>query len=183
VSTGGSCEEACGERSTTYYSNCTNITDDCCLYLTSSCDTCASPGFYAGGNDNGCYTLYASQSCDCALIISENCASDFNLKIDIKTLDGSLEKIMKLNPVEFDWSEDVPEYSYFFENGKIHSLGFIAQEVRSVIPEIVNIRSNGYYYIEYPKLNAYLVQSIKEHQVFIDTLETSIIELEKLVNE
>jgi hypothetical protein len=62
-------------------------------------------------------------------------------------------------------------------------LGFIAQEVRKHIPEVAKIRTDGYYFIDYPKLNAYLVEGIKEHQVFIDTLETSIIELEKLVNE
>jgi hypothetical protein len=88
---------------------------------------------------------------------------------------------MILNPVEFDWTEDVPEYNYFFEHGKTHSLGFIAQEVRKVLPEIVKIRSNGYYYIEYHNLNAYLVEGIKEHQVFIDTLETSIIEVENIL--
>ena len=108
-------------------------------------------------------------------------ASDVRLKTEIKTLEGSLDKLMFLNPVEFDWTEDVPEYNYFFEHGKTHSLGFIAQEVRKVLPEIVKIRTNGYYYIEYPKLNAYLVEGIKEHQVFIDTLETSIIEVENIL--
>ena len=88
---------------------------------------------------------------------------------------------MVLNPVEFDWTEDVPEYNYFFEHGKTHSLGFIAQEVRKVLPEIVKIRPNGYYYIEYHNLNAYLVEGIKEHQVFIDTLETSILEVENIL--
>ena len=107
--------------------------------------------------------------------------SDVRLKTEIRTLEGVLDKIMVLNPVEFDWTEDVPEYNYFFENDKTHSLGFIAQEVRKVLPEIVKIRPNGYYYIEYHNLNAYLVEGIKEHQVFIDTLETSILEVENIL--
>jgi hypothetical protein len=120
-------------------------------------------------------------SCDVQNI--DPCRSDANLKTEVKTLTGSLEKLMLLNPVEFDWTEDTPEYSYYLENKKLHSLGFIAQEVRKHIPEVAKIRTDGYYFIDYPKLNAYLVEGIKEHQVFIDTLETSIIELEKLVNE
>lgn len=90
---------------------------------------------------------------------------------------------MNLNPVEFDWVEEVPEYSFFFDNNKLHSIGFIAQEVRKSIPEVVKIRTDGYYYIEYHNLNAYLVEGIKEHQVFIDTLETSINQVENYFNE
>jgi hypothetical protein len=51
-----------------------------------------------------------------------------------------------------------------------------------VIPELVGVRSTGYYYIHYPKLNSFLVEAIKEHQVFIDNLETSIIEVENKLN-
>ena len=93
-----------------------------------------------------------------------------------------MDKILNLNPVEFDWTEDTPEYSFYFENDKTHSIGFIAQEVRKYIPEVVHIKSNGYYFIDYPKLNSFLVEAIKEHQVFIDNLETSIIEVENKLN-
>jgi len=110
------------------------------------------------------------------------CGSDINLKTEIKTLENSLDKILKLRPVEFDWTEDTPEYSFYFENNKTHSIGFIAQEVRAHIPDIVKVRSDGFYYIEYPFLNSYLVEAIKEHQVFIDNLESSIIEVENNLN-
>jgi hypothetical protein len=184
VGVGSSCEEACGARPETFYSNCTNITDGCCLYEDSSCTSCVPPGqFYAGGNDDGCYTVVDGENCQCQLEISQSCGgSDEILKTEIKTLTNSLHKVLSLNPVEFDWTEDTPEYSYYLENKKLHSLGFIAQEVREFIPEVVKIRSDGYYFIDYPKLNAYLVEGIKEHQVFIEKLESSIIELEKKVN-
>jgi hypothetical protein len=38
--------------------------------------------------------------------------------------------------------------------------------------------SSGYYRINYPKLNAVLVEGIKEQQVFIEDIEQQLIELE-----
>jgi len=86
---------------------------------------------------------------------------------------------MKLNPVEFDWLESAPQYDHYVEKGQVHSIGFIAQEVRAIIPEVVDLMDNGYYSIDYPKLNAVLLQGIKEQQVFIEELEKLISELEK----
>jgi len=44
---------------------------------------------------------------------------------------------------------------------------------------VVDLMDNGYYSIDYPKLNAVLLQGIKEQQVFIEELEKLISELEK----
>jgi hypothetical protein len=51
-----------------------------------------------------------------------------------------------------------------------------------VIPELVLSRGDGYYTIDYPKINALLVEGIKEQQVFIDEVENDIIYLEKYFN-
>jgi hypothetical protein len=152
----------------------------------SDCDT-QSCGFTPADGAPYIYDLlsdcYEMDGVGCDCLSEQACSrSDETLKTNIFTLDGSLNKLMSLHPVEFDWTEDTPEYSYYLENKKLHSLGFIAQEVREFIPEVVKIRSDGYYFIDYPKLNAYLVEGIKEHQVFIEKLESSIIELEKKVN-
>jgi hypothetical protein len=112
-------------------------------------------------------------SCDC---------SDSRLKTNVKTLSGSLDSLLKLEPVEFDWKEITPQYDWFVEKGITHSIGFIAQQVKAVIPELVQLRGNGYYTIDYPRINAVLVEGIKEQQVFIEELEKDIIELEKYFN-
>jgi hypothetical protein len=98
----------------------------------------------------------------------------------VLTIDNSLELLLKLEPVEFDWKEITPEYKYFVEKGITHSVGFIAQQVKTVVPEIVHMRPNGYYTVDYPRVNALLVEGIKEQQVFIEDLEKDITELEKL---
>jgi hypothetical protein len=89
-----------------------------------------------------------------------------------------LDKILKLEPVEFDWKENTPEYEYFVEKGKLHSIGFIAQKVARVYPELVERRDDGYYTVHYQKINAILVEGIKEQQVFIEDLENTITKLE-----
>ena len=179
-----SCATACEATAGTFYSNCSTIATGCFLFTNSECGECVDETlYYAGGSGqpNDCFSIDPVLPCE-ALLYQQACGrSDVRLKTEIQTLEGVLDKIMVLNPVEFDWTEDVPEYNYFFEHGKTHSLGFIAQEVRKVLPEIVKIRPNGYYYIEYHNLNAYLVEGIKEHQVFIDTLETSILEVENIL--
>jgi hypothetical protein len=120
---------------------------------------------------------------DGACVLTCCVPSDLRLKNEVITLDGSLTKLMMLNPVEFDWTEETPEYDYYLQNNKTHSIGFIAQEVRKHIPEVVKMRDNGFYYILYPQLNAYLVEGIKEHQNEIASVDERLTVLENYINE
>ncbi len=77
--------------------------------------------------------------------------SDQNLKINIENSSG-LAIVQKLRGVDFDWKDS-----------GVHSAGLIAQEVQSVLPEIVsNNAETGFYTIEYLKLVGPLIESIKE---------------------
>ena len=53
-------------------------------------------------------------------------ASDQSRKTNIKKLNYGLEELLKLNPVEYDYKKDGS-----------HSIGFLAQEIEKVIPELV----------------------------------------------
>ena len=59
-------------------------------------------------------------------------ASDIRLKQNITTITSGLDKILGLNPVMFNWIDNFVES----ENGK-DMLGFVAQEVQTIIPEAV----------------------------------------------
>jgi hypothetical protein len=63
-------------------------------------------------------------------------SSDRRIKTNIAPLDDSLNTIMHLNPVSFEYIDD-----YKTANPGLHGLqrGFIAQEVERVIPEMVKI--------------------------------------------
>jgi hypothetical protein len=88
-----------------------------------------------------------------------------------------------LDVVEYDWNEKLSKGEYIkkFENNKIHSIGLIAQNVKEFYPTIVRIGAEGYYTVDYYKMNAVLIEGIKEQQVFIDDIGNQIKELETLL--
>ena len=59
-------------------------------------------------------------------------ASDARLKQNITSISGSLNSVLSLNPVKFNWVDDF----VVSENGK-DMLGFVAQEVQTIVPEAV----------------------------------------------
>ena len=78
-------------------------------------------------------------------------ASDFRLKKDIVSLENSLDKILKLNPVTFRWKN----------NDTKNNIGLIAQEVEDIIPDAVN-ENNEIKGIQYNAITAMLVKSVQE---------------------
>jgi hypothetical protein len=92
-----------------------------------------------------------------------NSTSDLNLKTNIHTVENALKTISNLRGVTFDWKE----------NGS-GSYGVIAQELQSVLPELVNdgtIKS-----VNYNGIIAVLIESIKELKLEVD-------ELKKVINK
>lgn len=67
----------------------------------------------------------------------ETVTSDGSLKKDISPLDYSTEQLMNLRPVSFLWKEEKRNNLSIPSPEKEVKLGFIAQEVQQVIPEIV----------------------------------------------
>jgi hypothetical protein len=66
--------------------------------------------------------------------------------------------------------------------GRLHTIGLIAQDVRKYYPQIVNMGDDGYYFIEYNKLNAVLVEAIKSQQIFIEEIKDELKLLETIIN-
>jgi hypothetical protein len=162
------------------------LANGCNIFGDSACSECpdCSCGFDSISDGTDCWALgECSFGEGCALSGQAACGrSDARLKTNVTTIEDALDKILKLNPVEFDWLESAPHYDTYKELGQIHSIGFIAQEVRAVIPQVVDLKDNGYYSIDYPKLNALLVEGIKEQQVFIEELQKLIEDLENEIN-
>ena len=102
--------------------------------------------------------------------------SETNLKLGIETLNNVLESIMKIESVEYDWNENLNPtlLDYFKKHQKLHTIGLIAQNVRLYFPEVVKMNRDGYYAIDYHRLNAVLVQGIKEQQIFIEDIDKQL---------
>ena len=91
---------------------------------------------------------------------------------------------MEIDAVEYDWNENLPKdlYEYFKRKNRLHTIGLIAQNVRKYFPEAVTMNDDGYYHVEYSKLNAVLVEAIKEQQVFIDNIKDELDWIENKIN-
>ena len=95
--------------------------------------------------------------------------SDIRLKRFVHVLDYGIAEVKKLIPVSWLW-KDIQAH------GDRKEIGFIAQDVQALIPEVVS-KKDGYLGIDYPKLTAVLVNAIKQQQTQIDDLARKIEEL------
>lgn len=102
--------------------------------------------------------------------------SDVRWKKNVESLDRSLDKVLNLRGVHYDWkSEDFPNME--FPEGK--QVGLIAQEVEQVAPEVVATGDDGYKSVDYARLVPLLIESIKEQQKQIQQLQSEVENLKK----
>ncbi|MDP2653609.1 MAG: tail fiber domain-containing protein [Candidatus Omnitrophota bacterium] len=92
--------------------------------------------------------------------------SDERLKTNIQPLRGSLEKVLSLRGVSFEW-KDPAEHGNHTEMQR----GFIAQEVEPVFPEWVGTNADGFKYVEPAGINAVVVEAIKELNAKMEELK------------
>jgi len=118
--------------------------------------------------------------------------SDIRLKENILDIDNNLNIISKLRPVKYylkNWDllqaysmDPIIEDSTSIEdqmksaNKRVH-YGFIAQEIKEVLPELVYEDKKGYLSIDYNGIIPLLVSAIKEQQSQIGTLQAEIEQL------
>lgn len=97
-------------------------------------------------------------------------SSDSRQKENINEISSGLDKILTLRSVEYNTIGADPE--------KERQIGFIAQEMEEIVPEIVSTDPEGYKGIAYAKLTPILVKAIQEQQEYIELLEKRIQALE-----
>src|SRR5574344_1731558 len=64
------------------------------------------------------------------------------------------------------------------ENAELGHIGFIAQEVDKILPDVVRTSPNGTKAVAYSEIVALLVEGMKEQQTIIKNLETKLADLE-----
>ena len=84
-----------------------------------------------------------------------NNASDITLKENIETIVSALDKVKQLRGVSFNWKDKN-------SGGDKTKIGFIAQEVEEIVPELVYTYENGIKVVYYKDVCALLVEAIKE---------------------
>jgi len=102
-------------------------------------------------------------------LISNTNPSDSRLKRNIENIDFGLAEILKLRSVKFNWLED--------DESAKKQFGFIAQEVKEVIPQSVGkFDNNGKtrFSLEKDAIYVGLVKAIQEQQTQIEELKSEI---------
>jgi len=96
--------------------------------------------------------------------------SDEGLKENITNLPNQVSNILALRPVEFDYIES---------EGGGHQIGFIAQEMKNVYPDVVGVREDEMLTITgWSKTEARLVKAIQELNQIVIELQERIKQLE-----
>jgi hypothetical protein len=109
-------------------------------------------------SDNG-ERLYVSGAIRATGTITAN--SDITLKKNLLKIENALEKVEQINGYTYEFKED---------DSKRHA-GVIAQEIQTVLPEIVNKGNDGILGVEYGNISALLIEAIKEQQTQINELK------------
>ncbi len=95
-------------------------------------------------------------------------SSDARYKEKIEPINNAHQLVEQLNGVFFNWKTEEFQHKGFDNNRQI---GFIAQEVEAILPELVATDEDGYKSVDYAKITAVLVQAFKEQQEEIEQLK------------
>jgi len=110
-------------------------------------------------------TFNASTGTLSTVALTETSSERF--KTNITPLNNALGSVLQLNGVNFDWIDAI--------HGTGKQAGLIAEQVAPIIPEVIEYDQEGNTSgIQYTKLIAYLIESIKDQQKQIDELKAKL---------
>jgi len=156
--------------------NCTSTTGEAFIDFGDSGDNDAGSIRYDHNDDSMKFRVNASERARIVntgafhvtndVVAFSSTPSDKKLKTNVKDIEYGLDTIMKLKPKQYDWKKD-----------NRHDIGFIAQEVEEVIPEIV--KDNEWFddkikTMDYEKLTAVLIKAVQEQQQQINELKEKL---------
>lgn len=98
-------------------------------------------------------------------------SSDERLKQDVRPIEDALALVHALGGVTFRWRNARKTGA---------QVGFIAQDVEEILPEIVRTGNNGYKSVAYARVTALLVEAMKDLEAENAALEARVDQLESL---
>ncbi len=110
------------------------------------------------GNNANNRTLFVNGSIGATSAFNND--SDRRLKTNIQTIPNALDKVLEMRGVTYAWKDGR-------ETGD--RMGFIAQEVEPILPQVVD-NKNDHYTMQYAPITAVLVEAVKEQQMQIEEL-------------
>jgi hypothetical protein len=101
--------------------------------------------------------------------------SDLRYKTNFSKIENPLNKVLALNGLHYDWRVEEFKENNFTKDRQI---GFIAQEIEEIFPEMVLTDAKGYKSVDYARLTPVLVEAIKELKTLNDELKSKNEKLE-----
>lgn len=103
--------------------------------------------------------------------------SDAASKTNIQSLGNAMATLAQLRPVSFEWADKAHYFKTSRRSTGISNpkeMGFIAQEIEQVLPDIVAVDCEGHRVVNYSALIPLLTKSIQELNSQIETLKAEI---------
>lgn len=97
--------------------------------------------------------------------------SDQRCKTSITNIPDALSLVNKLNGIYFNWNQAAYPWKHFPSGQQI---GFIAQQVDTVVPQVINQNDSGYYTMDYGRITPLLVDAIKQQKQTNDSLRYTL---------
>jgi len=104
-------------------------------------------------------------------VVAYGSPSDKRLKENIKPIKSALDKVEKLQGVTFDWKDKKQNKAYDPDQDWKHDIGFIAQDVQKVVPELVRENEDGMLSMRHQGIAPILLEAIKELKAEIEELK------------
>ncbi len=97
--------------------------------------------------------------------------SDQSIKTNVQDLEGSLDKVLEMRGVSYDWNHEVhPE----LELDSVNHVGFIAQEIAQVDSRLTYQGNDGLLHVEYDKVVPILTEAIQELNTEVESKDSII---------
>jgi len=101
-------------------------------------------------------------------------SSDRRFKKGIAPISNSLDKIKKIKGFNYEYNQEAFK-SRAFPEGK--TMGFLAQNLKEVVPEVVKTANDGYMAVNYDGIVALLVEGVNEQQKMIEEQQAELLEM------
>jgi Chaperone of endosialidase len=114
---------------------------------------------YKSLNYNGLISLNTKAIIDLNQKVEKATLSDETIKTNVQDLDGSLDKVLAMRGVSYDWNHNVqPQLNL----DSVNHVGFIAQEIAQVDARLTYLDGDSLLHVEYDKVVPILAEAIEE---------------------
>jgi hypothetical protein len=86
--------------------------------------------------------------------------SDIRYKTNILPVSGALSSILSLHGIYYHWKQEFKDKGFTGDR----QIGFAAQEIEKLFPEMVQTDAAGYKAVDYSRMTPVLVEAVKEQQ-------------------